>query len=248
MSPPVSGGGHAGSPGRPGRRAHSDSAPGPEQPGAKRRSPVYLIGGVALGVAVVAGIFVGVIPQFASYRHAWTAIARMSPGWWAVIAVAAALGLAFAVWPLQAALPRLRFWPGFMQVQTSTAVLTTVPADGAVALGLTYRMFARFGFPAVAITSAVVTTGLWNLAFKFALPILAVALVAATGHSPGGAVGISLAGVLALALSGTVLWLIFVSYVLWRRGMDKGTYGDHPVAGAAARDQCSPGYQERSTT
>ena len=162
-----------------------------------------------LGVALVAGIFAGVIPRFASYRAAWTAIASMSPGWWAAIAMAAALGLAFGVWPYQAALPRLRYWPGFMQVQTSTAVSTTVPAGGPVALGLTYRMFGSFGFPAVAISSAVVTTGIWNLGFKFALPIMAVVVAAATGHSTGGAVGISLLGVLAIAVFGLVLWLIF---------------------------------------
>jgi putative heme transporter len=104
-----------------------------------------------------------------------------------VLPAAAALSLAFAVWPFQAALPRLRYWPGFMEVQTSTAVSTTVPAGGALALGLTYRMFGSFGFTAVAITSAVVTTGVWNLGFKFALPIVAVVLVAATGHSAGGA-------------------------------------------------------------
>ena len=162
-----------------------------------------------LGVALVLGIFTGVIPQFASYRDAWTAIARMSPGWWAAVAAVAALGLALGVWPYQAALPGLRFWPGFMQVQTSTAVSTTVPAGGAVALELTYRMFGSFGFSAAAISSAVVTTGIWNLGFKFALPILTVVVVAATGHSTGGAVGISLLGVLAIAGFGIVLWLVF---------------------------------------
>jgi putative heme transporter len=174
-----------------------------------KKSPVYRIGGVVLGVALVVGIFVGVIPQFASYKDALTAIAKVSPGWWAAIAVAAALSVALAVWPFQAALPRLRYWPGFMEVQTSTAVSTTVPAGGAVALGLTYRMFGSFGFTAVAITSAVATTGIWNLGFKFALPIVAVELAAATGHSTGRALGISLLGVLAIVLFGAVLWLIF---------------------------------------
>jgi putative heme transporter len=153
----------------------------------EKKSPAYRIAGALLGVALVVGIFVGVIPQFASYRDAWAAIARMSPGWWAAIAVAAVLGLAFGVWPYRAALPRLRFWPGFMQAQTSTAVSTTVPAGGAMALDLTYRMFGSFGFSAVAITSAVATTGIWNLGFKFALPILTVVVAAATGHSTGGA-------------------------------------------------------------
>jgi len=183
--------------------------PDAEEPAPRKKPPVYRIGGVVLGVVLVLGIFVGAIPQFASYRDAWTAIQEMSPGWWAAIAAVALLVLAFAVWPFQAALPRLRFWPGFMQVQTSTAVATTVPAGGAVALGLTYRMFGSFGFAEVAITSAVVTTGIWNLGFKLALPVVAVVLVAATGRSAGSAVGISLLGVLAIALFGTVLWLVF---------------------------------------
>ena len=193
----------------PAQRAHNESVPDAGEPAAKKKSRVFRIGGVVLGVALVVGIFVGVIPQFASYKQAWTAIARMSPGWWAAIVVAAALSLAFAVWPFQAALPRLRYWPGFMEVQTTTAVSTTVPAGGALALGLTYRMFGSFGFTAVAITSAVATTGIWNLGFKFALPIVAVELAAATGHSTGRVVGVALLGVLAIALSGTVLWLVF---------------------------------------
>jgi putative heme transporter len=209
INSPARGGGPTASPGRPGRQAHGESGPDAQKPGAKKRSPAYRIGAVALGVALVVGIFVGVIPQFASYRDAWTAIARTSPGWWAAIAVAAALGVAFAVWPFQAALPRLRYWHGFMETQTSTAVSTTVPAGGAVAIGLAYRMFGSFGFTNMAITSAVAATGIWNLGFKFALPIVAVGLVAATGRSTGGAVGVSLLGVLAIVLSGAVLWLIF---------------------------------------
>jgi uncharacterized protein (TIRG00374 family) len=189
--------------------AHNEGVPDAEESAPRKKPSAYRIGGVVLGVALVAGIFAGVIPQFASYRDAWAGIAKVSPAWWAAIAAAAALSLAFAVWPFQAALPQLRFWPGFMQVQTSTAVSTTVPAGGALALGLTYRMFGSFGFPALAISSAVATTGIWNLGFKFALPIVAVVLVAATGHSTGGAVGVSLLGVLAIALSGIVLWLIF---------------------------------------
>jgi uncharacterized membrane protein YbhN (UPF0104 family) len=81
----------------PEQRAHNEGVPDAREPAAKKTSPVYRTGGVVLGVALVVGIFVGVIPQFASYKQAWTAIARMSPGWWAAIAVAAALSLALAV-------------------------------------------------------------------------------------------------------------------------------------------------------
>src|SRR4029077_15906549 len=109
----------------------------------------------------------------------------------------------------RAVLPHLRFWHGFLETQSSTAVSNTVPAGGAVAIGLTFRMFGSFGFSDVAISTAVATTGIWNLAFKFGLPIVAVVLVAVTGQSTGGAVGLALLGVLVIGVSGLVLWLGF---------------------------------------
>src|SRR5262249_27199840 len=129
-------------------------------------------------------------------------------GWWAAILAAAIVNQVSFVWPYQAVLPHLRFWHGFLETQSSTAVSNTVPAGGAVAIGLTFRMFGSFGFSDVAISTAVATTGIWNLAFKFGLPIVAVVLVAVTGQSTGGAVGVALLGVLVIAISGLVLWLV----------------------------------------
>jgi uncharacterized membrane protein YbhN (UPF0104 family) len=135
----------------------------------------------------------------------------MSPGWWAAILAAAVVNQVSFIWPYQAVLPHLRFWHGFLETQSSTAVSNTVPAGGAVAIGLTFRMFGSFGFSDVAISTAVATTGIWNLAFKFGLPIVAVVLVAVTGQSTGGAVGVALLGVLVIGVSGLVLWLVFRS-------------------------------------
>jgi uncharacterized protein (TIRG00374 family) len=165
--------------------------------------------GGLVSLALIVFIFVGVIPQFASYQNAWTAIQQMSPGWWVAIGVAAIVNQVSFVWPYQAVLPHLRFWHGFLETQSSTAISETVPAGGAVAVGLTFRMFGSFGFSTVAISTAVATTGIWNLAFKFGLPIVAVVLVAVTGQNTGGAVGAALLGVLIIAVSGAVLWLVF---------------------------------------
>jgi putative heme transporter len=176
---------------------------------ATKRSRAYRVGAALLGVVVIVFIFVGVIPQFASYHGAWAAIAKMSPAWVIAIVIAAVVNQLAPVWPFQAVLPHLRFWHGFMEIETSTTVATTVPAGGALALGLTYRMLDSFGFSNVAVSAAVVTTGVWNLGFKFGLPILVVGLLAVTGHGTGGEVGAALAGVLLFAVFGTVLRLIF---------------------------------------
>jgi len=159
-----------------------DRSAGPDgsasSPGSKKKSRGRRIAGALVSLALIVFIFVGVIPQFASYQGAWTAIQAMSPGWWAAILAAAVVNQVSFVWPYQAVLPRLRFWHGFMETQTSTAISNTVPAGGAVAIGMTFAMFGSYGFSTVAITTAMATTGIWNLGFKFGLPIVAVILVA----------------------------------------------------------------------
>ena len=99
-----------------------------------------VIGGLA-SLALILFIFIGVIPQFANYSQAWTAIQNMAPGWWIAILVAATVNQISFVWPYQAVLEHLRFRHGFIETQTTTAISNTVPAGGAVAIGMTFRMF-----------------------------------------------------------------------------------------------------------
>jgi uncharacterized protein (TIRG00374 family) len=182
--------------------------------------------GAGLSLAVIVFIFVGVIPQFASYQTAWSAIQSMGPGWWAAILVAAAMNQVSYVWPYQAALPHLRFRHGFMETQTSTAISHTVPAGSVVALGITFRMFSSFWFSTAAITTAVFTTGVCNLAFKFGLPIVSLVLVAVTGQNSAGATGAALVGALIVVVFGLGLWLVFRSAVSAHR---VGRLGDRLV-------------------
>ena len=80
---------------------------------APKKKPMWRrIVGALLSLALIVFIFVGVIPQFASYSAAWTAIQQMSPGWWAAILIAATVNQVSFVWPYQAVLPHLRFWHG----------------------------------------------------------------------------------------------------------------------------------------
>ena len=167
--------------------------------------------GLVVSVGLIVVIFVGVIPQFASYADAWTAIQSMSTAWLVALIVAAAVNQISYVWPYQAVLVHLRYRHGFFETQTSSAISNTVPAGGAVAIGMTFRMFGSFGFSNVAVSTAVGTTGVWILAFKLGLPIVAVVLVVLAGQSTAGTVGAALLGVLVIAVFGLVLWLVFRS-------------------------------------
>lgn len=167
--------------------------------------------GLVVSVGLIVFIFVGVIPQFASYADAWTAIQSMSTAWLVALIVAAAVNQISYVWPYQAVLEHLRYRHGFFETQTCSAISNTVPAGGAVAVGMTFRMFGSFGFSNVAVSTAVGTTGVWILAFKLGLPIVAVVLVVLAGQSTVGTVGAALLGVLVIAVFGLVLWLVFRS-------------------------------------
>jgi uncharacterized protein (TIRG00374 family) len=163
-------------------------------------------GGVSLVLLVF--ILVGVVPKFASYSGAWAAMTHLNAWWWVAIAFVALLNQISGVWPYQAALPGLRFRDGFLEVETAAAISNTVPAGGAVAIGMTYKMFSSFGISAVDISAAVITTGIWNFAARLGLPVAAVALLAFTGHPSARVFDAALAGVCAMAVAALVLWLV----------------------------------------
>ncbi len=167
--------------------------------------------GVGVSVALLIFIVVGVIPQFASYSGAWSRVVHLDAWSWVAIVVAACVNQISGIWPYQAAMPGLRFRHGLLQIETATAISNTVPVGGAVAIGMTFKMFSSFGFADVVISTAVLTTGIWNLAAKFALPVAAVALLAATAHPTAQAVGAAITGVVAIVVTGVVGWLVFRS-------------------------------------
>jgi uncharacterized protein (TIRG00374 family) len=180
-----------------------------DQQGQRNPTPRWhkVLGG-AVSLALLIFILVGVVPKFASYSGAWDAMNHLNPWWWVAIAAIALLNQFSGVWPYQAALPGLRFWDGFLEVETAAAISNSVPAGGAVAIGMTYRMFSSFGIPAVDISTAVLTTGIWNFAARLGLPVIAVALLAFTTHPPARVFDAALAGVCAMAAAAVVLWLV----------------------------------------
>jgi uncharacterized protein (TIRG00374 family) len=115
------------------------------------------------------------------------------------------------VWPYQAALPGLRFGPGLVQIETATAIASAVPAGGAVAIGMSYKMFSSFGFTDVAISACVITTGIWNIGAKLALPVVAVAWLALTGRVTAQVGEAALTGVVAILVAAIALWLVLRS-------------------------------------
>jgi uncharacterized protein (TIRG00374 family) len=156
---------------------------------------------IGLAVLVLVVIFGFVLPRTANYGDAWDTIAAMTPLEVGVIAIAGLWNL-FTYWPMMIlALPGLRLREAAVVNQASTAVANTVPAGGAIALGVTYEMLRSWGFTSPSIASQVLATGIWNALVKFGLPVIALVAVAATGELEGSFVKLALFGLGALGVA-----------------------------------------------
>ena len=156
------------------------------------------VGKTLLSAALVIAIFVGVLPRIASFSEVTDAIGAMT-------LIEIVLLVAVALWSLttygpvlMASLPGLTFGQSMVVTQSSTAIANTVPAGGAVGIGVTFAMYSSWGFRRAASTLSVAVSGVWNIFGKLALPVAALGLVALLGTAGGGLVAAAIAGVVAL--------------------------------------------------
>lgn len=142
-----------------------------------------LAGSLSLLIAV--GVFGFAFPRISSYGQQWRAIAALTWPGLLLVAAAAAASLA-ATWSMTwAFLPRLRFRQAAAVNLGSSAVANIVPAGGAVALGLTWRMLASWGIGTQDFVRYTLVSGLWNVLARLGLPVIALLVVAMSGK-PGG--------------------------------------------------------------
>jgi putative heme transporter len=154
----------------------SDVAPA-VAPTAKRRLSWRTALGGGLGLAVIVGTFVFVLPKVADYRSVWDVVKKLSWPEVGVLLGATALNLATYAPPLQAALPGLRFRQAFVLTQASTASTFVLPGGAAVGMGVSYGMLRGWGFTGRPVTLALAVTGIWNQFAMLAFPIVALALL-----------------------------------------------------------------------
>jgi uncharacterized membrane protein YbhN (UPF0104 family) len=154
-----------------------------------------------LVVALLAAVFFGVLPQLANLSDVWTHVAQMST-WHVVELVAIAIGslLAYGL-VLMAVMPGLTFAQATVVSQSSTAVANTMPAGGALALGVSYRFYGSWGYSKAVITRNVLVTGVWNIFAKLVMPLVALVLIAVTGEATAALVAAAIAGLVVLAIA-----------------------------------------------
>jgi len=175
-----------------------------------KRAPWVKVASVAISVLLVVGIFVFAIPRIASYGEVLDTLRDLT--WielWSLL-LATFFNL-FTYWLANmAALPGLQLSRAAVITQTTTTVANTLPAGGAIAVGLTYDMLHSWGFTTNASTLYVLVTGFWNIFMKLALPVLSVAILALTGQSSTVFLAAAVIGVVVLTIAigvfAAILW------------------------------------------
>lgn len=183
-----------------------------EEPRTKKRFPVRRVIQVAFSLLIVVGIFAFAIPRIADYSAVWSTIQALTPVEFATLFAATLFNLVTYWFANMAALPGLRVAQSAVVTQTTTSVANTLPAGGAIAVGLTFQILHSWGFGAQEITLYIGVTGVWNTFMKLGLPIVALALLALTGQATGALVVAALVGLAVLAVAVSLFAL-----ALWKK-------------------------------
>jgi uncharacterized protein (TIRG00374 family) len=214
---PGAGGGPGGRGGGPGAATAAPAA-GLERaaPARRRRDRRRLLtGGLSLLVAV--GIFGFAFPRFASYGSVWGSLTAMR--WPGIVLIAAAFAVSQATtWAMiTAVLPSLRLRQAAQVNLGSSAVANTLPAGGAVAMGVSWAMLSSWGVGTAEYVRYTLVSGLWNVFARLGLPVLALAVLAAAGRTGLASTAAAIAGAAVLAVAVAGLWGMLRSEAFTRR-------------------------------
>lgn len=172
---------------------------------------------LVFSLVIVAGIFAYAIPRIADYSAVMGTIGELTPLEVASLFAAMVFNL-FTYWLANmAALPGLTLPKAAVVTQTTTSVANTLPAGGAIAVGLTYQILNSWGFSAQKITLYIGVTGVWNIFVKLGLPVVSLALLAITGQVSSLLVMAALVGLAVLVVAVTLFGLALTSERFARR-------------------------------
>jgi putative heme transporter len=155
------------------------------------------IASAAASVVLVAAIFGFALPHFASYGSVWTSVQVMTWPHVLLVVMAAGASLAAGWLVICSVLPSIRLREAAAVNLSSTAVANTLPAGGALALGVSWTMLSSWGVGGADYVLYTLVSGIWNVFARLGLPVIAL-LILMTASRPQ-------AGLLAGAVAGLVI-------------------------------------------
>lgn len=181
--------------------AVTTASPG-RSPGRRGRKFFRTAGSAVL----VAAIFGFALPHFASYRSVWASI-QMMPWTQLLLVAATAVASMVATWiMICSVLPSIRLREAAVVNVGSNAVANTLPAGGALAMGVSWAMPSSWGVGTAEYVLYTLVSGIWNVFARLGLPVLALLVLAtairpAAGLIAAAAVGLALLAAAVAALS-----------------------------------------------
>jgi len=137
----------------------------------------------SLSLLVTAVVFGLAFPRIASYGQEWHAVAAMTAREVLLVAAAAAASLVASWFAIGVLMPRLRLRQAAAVNLSSTAVANTLPAGGAVAVGVSWAMLSSWGIGTEEFVRYTLVSGLWNVFARLGLPVIALLVLAISGQS-----------------------------------------------------------------
>lgn len=199
-----------------------------------------------ISLAIVAGIFLGVMPLIADYGDVFDTIRAMT-------SMEIGSLVAFGVWNLitywfvlTAALPGLRLREAAVVNQASTAVSNTLPGGGVIGVGVSIAMLTSWGFTIGSIGRSAVVTGIWNNFVKLGMPVLALALLALDGELTPARVTAAAIGIIVL-ISAVVLFGLLLRSDRLARAIGRGVGHVVNWGRKLLRKEPMEGWGERSS-
>jgi putative heme transporter len=178
------------------------------RPRSRRGREIFRTAG---SVALVAAIFGFAVPHFASYRSVWASMHAMTWAQALLVAAAAAASMASTWIMICSVLPSIRLREAAVVNLGSNAVANTLPAGGALAMGVSWAMLSSWGVSTAEYVLYTLVSGIWNVFARLGLPILALVILAAAGRPGAGLITAAAAGLASLAAMAAGLGLLMRS-------------------------------------
>src|SRR6202167_6505789 len=170
----------------------------------------------AASAVLVAAIFGFARPHFASYRSVWASVQMMTwlQGLLVVMAAAASLVAGWLV--ICSILPSVRLREAAVVNLGSTAAANTLPAGGALAMGISWTMLSGWGVSASEYVLYTLVSGIWNVSVRLGLPVIAVVIMMTVSRPQAGLLAGAVAGLVLLVIVaiGFALLLRSVSFAV----------------------------------
>ena len=176
---------------------------------------------IAVTVALIGATFGFALPHLASYRSVWVTIQAMTWAQVAVLAAAAAASMVTGWIAICAVLPAVRLREAAVVNLGSSAVANTLPAGGALAMGVSWAMLSSWGVSAADYALYTLVSGIWNVFARLSFPAAAVLILATDSRPSAGLVASAGAGLALLVAAAAGFALLLRSESVARRA-DRG--------------------------